>query len=923
MKDKRLLLYIALAAMLALLPVATMRVLWPYFLWQNEPLHSTVETVGALAAILMAVVLLQRRPDEGGGRLFWVAMGLLGAGILDGFHATAQPGHQFVLLHSTAALAGGFGFALVWLPESLRYASIRKWVPWAVIAGSVLFGLWTLLFRETLPVMVQDGRFTTTAMALNLLSGVFFVAAAGRFLLDFHHSIKAEPYLFSCMALLFGLASLTFTYSALWDDVWWFWHAVRLSAYLLVMGVVVHGYLQTASSRKRAEERIAHLTLVLKAVRNVNQLITREEDRECLIQKSCELLVEGRGYENAWILLLDENKSLVTAASAGLGEYASIFLEQIKTVGYPPCLRELLAQEKPFIAYDEPGKSHQGCVLAGQHSSQGVFRCRLEYQGKFYGALGVTVPSVAASSVIVYDEEEQGLFLELCGDIAFALANIERKEEYKQAEEALYHSEERFRQLSDASFEGIAITEQGKILDGNHTLAGMLRCDLPELIGKSILEFTAPAYHDLLRQVVASGYDKPYELECVRRDGSTFAAEICGKAITYNGRTARIAAVRDISERKRAEEALNRQEERYRNTLDAMIEGCQIIGYDWRYLYVNDAIARQGRYPKENLLGHTMMEMYPGIENTEVFARLQQCMKKRTPQRMENEFTFPDGAKGWFELCGPPGSEGISLPSLDIPERQQAEAKAREKQDLREVDRLRTQLLANVSHELRTPLTSIKGFVSTLLRPDIQWSAEEQRDFLHTIDQESDRLTRLISDLLDMSRLEAGALKLDRTDYSIVEILDSIGSVLAKLTEHHQLKLAVPPDLPPVLVDILRIGQVLTNLVENAARHSADGTEIIIEARLDGGQVVVSVTDRGVGIPAEHLDRVFDRFYQVENVVAGRKSGTGLGLSICHGILEAHSGKIWVESKLGEGSKFSFTLPVSKGGEEIAQDSGS
>ncbi len=247
-------------------------------------------------------------------------------------------------------------------------------------------------------------------------------------------------------------------------------------------------------------------------------------------------------------------------------------------------------------------------------------------------------------------------------------------------------------------------------------------------------------------------------------------------------------------------------------------------------------------------------------------------------------------------------------------ERKRAEERVRGTEALRELDRLRSELLANVSHELRTPLASIKGFTSTLLQPDVNWSEDEQRDFLQSIDQEADRLTRLINDLLDISRLEAGALTLEKRNYQISEILNSVSSRLANLTEHHQLGVKVPSGLPPVFVDEARIGQVLTNLVGNATKYSKEGSPITIEAQLADDQIIVSVADRGVGIPPELLDRLFDRFYQTESIVTGRKSGTGLGLSICRGIVEAHGGKIWVESKVGEGSRFSFSLSVSKGG---------
>ncbi len=251
-----------------------------------------------------------------------------------------------------------------------------------------------------------------------------------------------------------------------------------------------------------------------------------------------------------------------------------------------------------------------------------------------------------------------------------------------------------------------------------------------------------------------------------------------------------------------------------------------------------------------------------------------------------------------------------------VAERKQVEERAREAESLREVDRLRTELLANVSHELRTPLASIKGFVSTLLRTDVAWKKAEQYDFLKTIDQETDRLTRLINDLLDMSRIEAGAIRLTKGEYHLSDILGAVYSRLTELVRRYTLRVDIPDDLPAVFVDEMRIGQVLTNLVENATKYSTEGTEIVLQARLNGGDIVVSVSDQGEGIPAQLLGKVFDRFYQAESIVTGRKGGTGLGLPICQGIVQAHGGRIWVESQRGQGSIFHFSLPIGEGGGE-------
>jgi two-component system sensor histidine kinase KdpD len=171
-------------------------------------------------------------------------------------------------------------------------------------------------------------------------------------------------------------------------------------------------------------------------------------------------------------------------------------------------------------------------------------------------------------------------------------------------------------------------------------------------------------------------------------------------------------------------------------------------------------------------------------------------------------------------------------------------------------------------------------------------------------------LTKLINDILDMSRIEGGALKLRQERNRMPEIVGSIMSRLKVLTEHHQLNINFPRKLPAVFVDEMRIGQVISNLVDNAIKFSPAGSEISISAQRDKDKVVVSVTDHGVGMSKEVISKLFNRFYQAENVVTGRRHGTGLGLAICRGIIESHGGKIWVESKVGAGSTFSFSIPI-------------
>ncbi len=240
---------------------------------------------------------------------------------------------------------------------------------------------------------------------------------------------------------------------------------------------------------------------------------------------------------------------------------------------------------------------------------------------------------------------------------------------------------------------------------------------------------------------------------------------------------------------------------------------------------------------------------------------------------------------------------------------------------LAELARLRAEFLANISQELRTPLTSIKGFVSTLLQPDIKWSEKERREFLESIEQEANRLNHLISGLLDMTRIENGSLKLKRTVCKISDIFNEISEQLKIITRHHCLQLKIQPGLPAVWIDRERIEEVILNLVKNATKYSKESKPVILEAKYSHQQVMVSIIDNGVGIPARLVDKVFDRFYQVENIVSGLCERNSIGLAACRGIIEAHGCKIWVESRVGSGSRFNFTLPVNvevKGNNQFA-----
>ncbi len=232
--------------------------------------------------------------------------------------------------------------------------------------------------------------------------------------------------------------------------------------------------------------------------------------------------------------------------------------------------------------------------------------------------------------------------------------------------------------------------------------------------------------------------------------------------------------------------------------------------------------------------------------------------------------------------------------------------------DLRNVERMKSDFVSTVSHELRTPLTAIKGFTRTLLDdPEGAFYDQQTRmEFYNIIDTECDRLIRLISDLLNVSRIERGLpLHMNYAEFSVPELLEKCLSFHRGYTNRHELIADVAPDLPRITADRDKLDQVLSNLISNAIKYSPEGGSIIASVAEVGDSLRFAVRDQGMGIPPEHLEKVFQRFHRVHSGDSRLVGGTGIGLFLTKSLVDAHRGKIWVESSLGQGSTFCFTIP--------------
>jgi PAS domain S-box-containing protein len=363
----------------------------------------------------------------------------------------------------------------------------------------------------------------------------------------------------------------------------------------------------------------------------------------------------------------------------------------------------------------------------------------------------------------------------------------------------------------------------------------------------------------------------------------------------------------EVAERQASDDALQRSQEQLTRVLETIADGVFIADCDGRLTYANATAERLVGLPRDVITERT--HDAPSWKLTTVTGApfppddLPIARVIRTGQSVYDvELGVERGDGGQVvvsvnaaPLRDPDGRlSGVVTSVSDVTRRKEAE-------------RLKDVFVSTVSHELRTPLASLRGFAELMLSRE--FPPEKRREFLTIILSESVRLTNLINDFLDIQRIESGREVYDFKPLELGPLLEATEKLFGASAGSRDLRLAVPSRVPPVRADADRIRQVLSNLVSNAIKFSPAGTEVTLAARAKETEVEISVSDRGIGIAADTLPKLFTKFYRVDSEETRAVGGTGLGLALVKEIVEAHGGRVWVESTLGEGSTFSFTLP--------------
>ena len=348
--------------------------------------------------------------------------------------------------------------------------------------------------------------------------------------------------------------------------------------------------------------------------------------------------------------------------------------------------------------------------------------------------------------------------------------------------------------------------------------------------------------------------------------------------------------------------------------LQNMADGVIAIDKEGRTIVFNRAAAKITQFSMREALGRPFEEIFAcqtgrgenplkkALETGEVQMDHSADLISRTGERIPLSVTCSPFLSEYDEVVG-----GLAV--------------FRDMTEFREIDNMKTEFISTVSHELRTPLTSIKGAIGLIMGGVAGEINEEVRELLNIAQKNTDRLIKIINDMLDISKIESGKIQMNKEPLYITDcVRRSVEGISAFA---HQNNIRIETDLPPatsvILADKDRIDQVITNLLSNAIKFTPAGGQVTVSVREEDDFVKVSVKDTGIGVPETHLERIFDKFHQVDRTAARQKGGTGLGLSICYAIVNEHGGKIWAESIVGKGSTFSFTLPRLKGGEELAE----
>lgn len=699
----------------------------------------------------------------------------------------------------------------------------------------------------------------------------------------------------------------------------------------------LHAKEATEELLRESEAREAHIKHVLLAIRNVNQMIVQVNDQHQLINQACACLTETLGYFSAWIVLLDKNEQATKlVATAGMAEQRPAIIRQLAQSELPEIMRRALTQNTTVVANLPQGACWE--ILASHADlPHKALAQRLSFHGRLYGVICVSVPARYAD-----DPEEIALFTEMANDLAFALRKIEDAEALNESTRMLvalmanipgmvYHCD------NDSEW------TMRFVSDGAHDLTGYDYTDLVLHRRVTYASLIHPNDRDHVWAHIQSALDQhaPFEIEYridTAHGEEKWVWERGHGVFDPEGRLLHLEGfITDITERKQANERLHQTENFYRALIEHAPDGVVLIRGD-HFVFTSPSSLRMFGYPPNSTLEGTPHEMTHPEDLPYVLGELQHVITEPTyVPTIQYRFQHHNGSWIWIEstfsnLLTVPGVEGLIINFHDISQRRQAEAALEVERaslaerveertaelrmanaELARAARLKDEFLANMSHELRTPLNDILGRTELLQMGIYGDVNESQITALQSIDSSGHHLLALITDILDLSKIEAGKLNLQTNSTDIDMVCRMSLHMVAQSASQKQIGISTnyDPQVRFIQADELRLKQILINLLSNAVKFTPPGGRIGLEVIGDSTAHTATFTvwDTGIGIAPNDCAHLFQPFIQVDSGLNRQYNGTGLGLALVQRLAQAHGGSVSLSSTLSQGSRFCVTLP--------------
>ncbi|MBD2205884.1 response regulator [Calothrix sp. FACHB-1219] len=705
---------------------------------------------------------------------------------------------------------------------------------------------------------------------------------------------------------------------------------------------------------RKAETEIRRVNRTLQALTNCSQVLVRAKDELELLQRICQMIVEVGGYRLAWVGFAEDDaqKTICPVAQAGYeaGYLQSLNLTWADTVeGRVPAGTAIRTRQTTIIQN----------ILTNPDFE--VWRCQATKQGYASAiALPLITDNQAFGVLLIYaaepdsfDSDEVQLLEALATDVAYGIMALRNQRDRQLAQIALQQSQRSYQQLVELCPEAIFIERDGYFIFANSAAVKMFGAKAPtELVGKPILDFVHPYSQEAMRESfhLLKEYKQEiplHEAQFVQLDGNAIALEIAAAPCTYQNQDASQFIVRDITKHKQTEEFLHKTNSELElrvaertaelislnRKLQSELDERQKIQEQLRISQAkfarildiaDDAIISIDSQQKITLFNQGAEKIFGYTAQDAIGQPLDLLLPLRFAQAHRHHVadfgTSPNLARRMGERReifgrrrdGTEFPAEASISKLAHGDEVYYTVILRDITERKQIERMKDEFVSVVSHELRTPLTSIHGSLGMLTSGLLPPTSEQGKRLLQIATDSTDRLVRLINDILDIERIESGRVKMEREVCNIADLIESAVNIMQPLAERAGVKLSISSLSLELWIDPDRIVQTLTNLLSNAIKFSPPGATVWLVATQEENEVMFTVKDTGRGIPEDKLDSIFERFQQVDSSDSRNHDGTGLGLAICQSIVQQHGGKIWVESTLEQGSTFYFAIPIER-----------